>query len=41
MMERRKEERVGEMKQGVPFPVEPDSANGQLVALREPFRGPY
>lgn len=28
-------------KQGVPFPVEPDRANGQLVALREQFRGPY
>lgn len=32
---------VRERKQGVPFPVEPDSANGQLVALREQFRGPY
>lgn len=29
------ERRVRERKRGVPFPVEPDSANGQLVALRE------
>lgn len=40
-MEGERERRVRERKQGVPFPVEPDSANGQLVALREQFRGPY
>lgn len=37
----KREQRVHERRQGVPFPVEPDSANGQLVALREEFRGPY
>lgn len=48
MMERRqgekkwkREQRVHERRQGVPFPVEPDSANGQLVPLREEFRSPY
>lgn len=49
VMERRRREKNGERKQRVherrqgvvPFPAEPDSANGQLVALREQFRGPY
>lgn len=48
-MERRRREKNGERKQRVlerrqgvvPFPAEPDSANGQLVAFREEFRGPY
>lgn len=36
-----RERRVRERRQGVSFPAEPDSANGQLEALREQFRGPY
>lgn len=35
------EQKVHQRRQGVSFPTEPDSANGQLVALRDEFRGPY
>lgn len=45
VMERRERKGRGgggcERRQGVPFPVEPDIANGQLVALGEQFRVPY
>lgn len=36
-----REQRVHKRRQGVSFPVEPDGANGQLVAFRDEFRGPY
>ena len=36
-----RERRVRERRQGVSFPAQPDSANGQLEALRVQFRGPY
>lgn len=36
-----REQRVHKRRQGVFFPVEPDGANGQLVAFRDECRGPY
>lgn len=36
-----REQRVHKRRQGVSFPVEPDGANGQLVAFRDECRGPY
>lgn len=36
-----REQKVHQRRQGVSFPTEPDSANGQLVALRDEFRGPF
>lgn len=35
-----REQRVQKRRQGVSFPVEPDGANGQLVAPRDEFRDP-
>lgn len=47
-MERRREKKGREEAEGLMgggrerlLPAEPGTANGQLVALGEPFRGPY